>query len=164
MAAFDLRRATSRAHEPLASRRERGDGPSVRTLPLLEGPLAAATRCIVELLDPAAVILFGSRAADRAKRDSDHDIAVLMGAAPPAWETVGRLKLDLEDLLASDVDLVILDTASPIIAMQVLREGFLLSCRDPEALERFTVMTLTDYADLRRTRAPIERRLLEARG
>jgi predicted nucleotidyltransferase len=154
---------TPRPRESLASRRERGDGHVVRTLSQVEAPLAAATRCIVEVLDPAAVILFGSRAADRAKRDSDHDLAVLVGGVPPTWETIGRLKLDLEDLLASDVDLVILDSASPIIAIQVLREGFLLACRDPETLERFTVTSLTDYADLRRTRAPIERRLLQVR-
>jgi hypothetical protein len=39
-----------------------------------------------------------------------------------------------------------------------------LSCYDREALERFTVRTLTDYADLKIVRRPIEERLLRPEG
>lgn len=129
-----------------------------------QGPLAEATRRIVEVLDPAAVLLFGSRATGRGGAASDHDLAVLVAGDQPDWATVRRLQLDLEEILGSDVDLVVLDDASPIIAMQVLREGRLLACRDAQALENLTVRMLTDYADLKIQRAPIERRLLQARS
>lgn len=114
-------------------------------------------------LDPAAVLLFGSHARGRATAASDIDLAVLVARRPPGWEAVQRLRGDLEDALSSPVDLVVLDDASPILAMQVLREGSLLACRDPEALQAFTVRTLTDYADLKIIRREAERRLLEPR-
>ena len=63
-----------------------------------------------------------------------------------------------------DVDLEVLDEASPIVAMPVLREGRRVACRDPEVLEAFTVKTRTDSADLKMVRAPVERRLMEKRS
>ena len=125
--------------------------------------LEAAVRIVAEALDPAAVMLFGSHATGPASAHSDVDLAVLIAGELPSWEEVGRLKLDLEEVFGSEVDLVILDSASPIVAMQVLKEGRTLSCRDAEALELFTVRTLTDYADLKIIRAPIEKRLLASR-
>ena len=129
----------------------------------LEGPLATAITRLVTTLDPAAIVVFGSRATDRGTPSSDHDVAVLLASPSPDLQRMLTLRLDLEEILGTDVDLVVLDDASPILAMQVLREGRLLACRDPEALEGFTVKTLTDYADLKTIRAPVERRLLEVR-
>lgn len=116
---------------------------------------------VVAALDPVAVILFGSRATGTAGAESDVDLAVLLARPSPAWDHLQRLRVDLEDLVASPVDLVLLDDCSPVLAMQVLREGGLLACRDPEALEAFTVRTLTDDADLKIIRREAERHLLE---
>lgn len=118
---------------------------------------------VVASLDPAALILFGSRATGTAAAASDVDLAVLMAGPAPAWDDLQRLRVDLEELVKAPVDLVVLDECSPILAMQVLREGSLLACRDPETLETFTVRTLTDYADLKIIRREAERRLLEPR-
>lgn len=132
----------------------------MRLDPPTQVPLLAATGRIVAELDPAAVFLFGSQASGRGRPQSDHDLAVLLAARSPDWEMVRRLQLDLEEILRTEVDLVVLDDASPVVAMQVLQQGRLLDCRDAQALENFTVRTLTDYADLKFTRAPIEKRLL----
>lgn len=133
----------------------------MRLDPALQGPLLDATRLVVGALDPAALLMFGSRASGRARTASDHDLAVLVGRREkPDWQLLRRLQLDLEDRLGSDVDLVVLDDSSPILAREVLRDGRLLDNRDPQALEDFLVRTLTDYEDLKITRAPIERRLL----
>jgi len=59
---------------------------------------------------------------------------------------------------------VILNDASPIVAMEVLRAHRPLAVRDPEALESFTVRTVLMYDDLKRIRAPIEQALLRERG
>lgn len=130
-----------------------------------EAALGAACAAIEAHVHPAAILLFGSRAGGRARADSDYDIAVLcaQGAAPEmsAWLA---LRDDLEERMGGSVDLVLLDTASPILAMQVLRHGRRLACARPEELEAFTVRTLTDYADLKITRRPIEERLLPSRG
>jgi len=122
--------------------------------------LAGAVVYVEALLDPAAVILFGSRGSGRFSEGSDFDIAVLVARDLPDLESISRLRTELEERLRHNVDLLVLDTASPIIAMQVLRHGRLLSCLRPQDLETFTVRTLTDYADLKITRRPIEERLL----
>jgi predicted nucleotidyltransferase len=77
--------------------------------------MVEATERVEAALHPAAVLLFGSRAAGRDHPGSDYDLAVL------------------------------------------------LACRDGQALENFAVRTQTDYADLKISRAAIERRILEAK-
>jgi uncharacterized protein len=131
--------------------------------PPAPGPLAAATRRLIEAFDPAAVILFGSQARGRAVGTSDYDLAVLFERPGPDAARTREIGAELESDLEKDVDLVVLNDASPIVAMQVLKEGRLLDCRDREALETFTVRTLGSYFDLKATRAPIERRLMEIR-
>jgi predicted nucleotidyltransferase len=135
----------------------------VKTEPNLTDAMVRAVALIRSGLDPAAVLLFGSHAAGRAVAASDVDLAVLMAGRKPDWQFVQRLRVDLEDLLRAPVDLVVLDDASPVLAMQVLREGRLLACRDEEALEAFTVRTLSEYADLKIIRREAEKRLLEVR-
>jgi uncharacterized protein len=129
----------------------------------VSGALLTAVRCLVEACHPAAVFLFGSQARGRAGEASDYDLAVLLDRPFPTAERIREVQSELESQLGKDVDLVVLDTASPIVAMLVLREGRLLDCRDRERLETFIVQALNDYADLKATRAPIERRLLETR-
>lgn len=112
-------------------------------------------------LHPAAVFLFGSLATGRANDESDCDLGVLLGGAAPAVDAAFAIRLQLEEQLGRRVDLVLLDSASPILVMQVLRHGRLVACARPEELEAFTVRILTDYADLKIVRRPIEERLLQ---
>ena len=121
-----------------------------------------AVQLLEERLHPAAVLLFGSRADGRERPDSDFDLGVLVNGTPPDPFAIAGLTTELEDILGHSVDLVVLNGASPILAMEVLRSHRVLSERDPEALETFTVRTLSAYFDLKRVRAPIERAILSA--
>jgi predicted nucleotidyltransferase len=123
-------------------------------------PLTRAVQLLERRLHPAAIVLFGSRAGGRPRQDSDFDLGALCGRPLPDAFTVAGLKTDLEDLLGGSVDLVVLDSASPILAMEVLRSHRVLAMRDPEAFETFTVRTLMAYFDLKRVREPIERAIL----
>ena len=122
-------------------------------------------RKAVELLEqrfhPGAILLFGSYASGQPRPDSDVDIAMLFGERdrPDAFE-LARAKTDLEAIFGHDVDLVVLDDASPILAMQVLRNGRVIEEADPDLLPRFTMQTTSAYFDLKRTRHPIEEALL----
>ena len=85
--------------------------------------------------------------------------ADFLARVPDAF-TVAGLEADLGDILGGPVDLVVLDAASPMLAMEVLRSHRVLAMRDPEAFETFTVRTIMAYFDLKRVREPIERAIL----
>lgn len=123
-------------------------------------PMARAVELLEQQLHPSAIVLFGSRAGGQVRPDSDFDLGVLCGRPLPDPFTVARLKTDLEDILGGSVDLVVLDTTSPILAMDVLRAHRVLAIRDAEAFETFMVRTLMAYFDLKRVREPIERAIL----
>ncbi|MBI4366087.1 MAG: nucleotidyltransferase domain-containing protein [Deltaproteobacteria bacterium] len=111
------------------------------------------------------IYLFGSRAKGKAAVSSDVDIAVLYEAdqVPDA-----RTLLDLRENLAAHlqvdrVDLVLLNRANPILKYQVFRYGKCLLNRNTRHHKRFLVRSMTEYADVKRMRAPIERSLSKGR-
>jgi predicted nucleotidyltransferase len=112
----------------------------------------------------ATCYLFGSSLSPTFGPESDVDVALLyfshlVPTALDAFDMKHRLSLALR----RDVDIVVLNMASPVISMQVLRKGKKLVERDPRLTERFFVRTVNMYADLKRVRLPIERQILNGR-
>ncbi len=118
--------------------------------------LEQATAMLEQQLEPVALLLFGSRADGNACERSDYDFGVYLGRPAPDPFFLAGLKTDLEDLLRSDADLVILDQASPIVSMEALRRHRMLCCHDRNSFADFVARTMIAYADLKRIRAPIE--------
>lgn len=112
-------------------------------------------------LHPAALLLFGSVASESMRPDSDVDLALLLGGPCPDAFALRSLGTDLEAVLGREVDLMILDTASPVHAMEVLRQHRVLVNHRPEVLENFVVRKLGAYFDLKRVRRPIEDAILQ---
>lgn len=113
----------------------------------------------------SATYLFGSQAAERQTPASDIDIALLYA---PGHVPDLRSTLALRDQLAAHlgcdrVDLVVLNRANPILKYQVFRHGKCLTSQNPRHQRRFLVRSMTEYADLKHMRAPIERALLKGR-
>jgi predicted nucleotidyltransferase len=109
----------------------------------------------------AAALLFGSAARERLRPESDIDLALLFGEeAVPEGFALLDLRGDLEQCVGRDVDLLVLNTASPIIAHQALKTGLLLRCPDRPAYLRYVVRLISTYADLKRVRRPIEEALI----
>jgi uncharacterized protein len=106
-----------------------------------------------------ALWLFGSEAQGAARPDSDIDLAALFRGRPAPIDVLGA-RGDLEDILGREVDLVDLDRASPIIAMQVLQHGHLLLDGNPERRIAFFSRTLNLYDDLKIQRREVERALI----
>lgn len=110
----------------------------------------------------AAVYLFGSASKER-KNPEDIDIAVLFDDnAIPDFRTQLRWREDLTALLKKEVDWVVLNKANPILRHQVLR-GNLLVNNDPDRVNCFFSRTVSEYSDLKKIRAPIEKNLLKGR-
>ncbi len=98
--------------------------------------------------------LFGSVAEDKQNKLSDLDIAVLVEG-----DKLGKLDeqpfgyqvsamTDLISLLkTNDVDLVILNYATPLLSHEVIKYGEVIFCRDEEMRIQFEVRTLQQYID-----------------
>lgn len=88
----------------------------------LHAALPVAVRLLVERFGVKRVILFGSLARGDLSGDLDVDLAV--EGLPPArhWEATSEVAA----LVATDVDLVPLEEASPSLAEQIRREGRVL--------------------------------------
>jgi len=109
----------------------------------------------------AAAYLFGSYGSKYFGRESDVDIGLLFFPDKvPNSLNAFELKNDISESIGMDVDLVVLNTASPIICMQVLRKGKIIFERDRKTMIEFFVRTVNFYSDLKMVRAPIERRIL----
>jgi predicted nucleotidyltransferase len=91
--------------------------------------------------------LFGSQASDRARADSDWDVAIYVdeGLAPREREEIrARLIAALEPAIA--VDVVILNDAPPLLARRAL-DGDPIVMADRRAWVRFFVRTLAAASD-----------------
>ena len=99
----------------------------------------------------AAAWLFGSRAAGRAREDSDVDVAVLMQDDPPS--TLDGMGFDiagaLEQELDIPVDLVVLNRAPAELVHHVLRGGELVHETDAARRVAFEVRSRAEYFDLK---------------
>ena len=88
-----------------------------------------------------AIILFGSRAKGRARKDSDYDLAVLTKqiTSAQAYDTIG---------LGSDSFQIELFNKLPLlIRYDVIKYGKILYCKDKNALNEIFFHTLKQYLD-----------------
>ncbi len=109
-----------------------------------------------------AVFIFGSYAAGRETSESDIDLAILWDKPHvPDGETQIALREELSSLLSKDVDLVCLNTASPIIGMQVHNNGKILIVNSSRELADYEIRLFIDYAELKELRAPMEKEILK---
>lgn len=99
-----------------------------------------------------AAYLFGSVARGEEQRDSDVDVAVVLGRHGGVdlddLDRCARLQDDLSALVHRTVDLVPLDGASPDFQFRVLRDRVLLLDGDHEARIEFEVNVRNAYFDL----------------
>lgn len=105
-----------------------------------------------------AVYRFGSTTQGTSSATSDTDIAVLARERIPDMR-----RFDLQEELAaqtgSDVDLVDLTRASPVLAIQIVAHGQLLYDGDSHARGRFEDLTFGAYARLNEERRGILERI-----
>jgi hypothetical protein len=111
----------------------------------------AVARCLRSHRQVLAAYVFGSVATGRARPESDVDIAVLLDPRLTGRRAFShRLRLITElgaALGRRDVDVVILNDASPLLAHRVLATGRLIFERSASARVRFQVTTANRYAD-----------------
>ena len=115
-----------------------------------------------------AAYLFGSHAAERAHRESDIDIGVLLDRSifpteDARFDARLRLTARLGAALASNVvDLVVLNDVSPVFARAVICDGRRVLSREPELVHAFFRDTLLRAADLEPWLRRMRRTMLDA--
>lgn len=109
-----------------------------------------------------SVHLFGSQAKGKAHAKSDVDCALLFekGCVPDTL-TLIQMREDLASSLNIDVDLVCLNTASPIIGLQIYKHGKILIQRNEKQYFQYIMDLFTDYFDLKLLRKPMEEAILK---
>ena len=108
------------------------------------------------------VFVFGSFATRRITSHSDIDIGILFETLPDVYET-NRLRDELTGLLNRDADVIVLNNASPILRMQVLKKGVLIFSKERRYFHQFFVDTVNQYDDLKRIRKNCEDSILKGR-
>lgn len=123
---------------------------------------ATATSILRKEAAVGFAVLFGSSLGPGRTVDSDLDLAVWLDPLSlPGDDLRLRLTCNLMDgLKLNNVDLTILNLASPLLAHQALRNGRLLLVRDRAGLEEFMVRTLRLVWDLDPLRDIFRRNLL----
>ena len=111
-----------------------------------------------------AAVVCGSAATGRLGPHSDLDLALLFAreTVPDAFATL-EMRGELEQLARRDVDLIVLNRASTIIAFQAIKYGYVIACHDPDAYQRYVVRLITEYADFKIIRRPIEEAVIKRR-
>jgi uncharacterized protein len=112
------------------------------------------------------VILFGSAARGRLRRESDVDIAVRFTQGKPGFETEARVAGELHEALRPprELDLVVLNGASPLLLIQVAAEGTVLYAVSLETWPLFRIYARRRFEDTekyrRRRWEALQRRVL----
>lgn len=120
--------------------------------------LKPATQRQLRHLGVALVYLYGSEATRRATRFSDVDVGVVLRDPRPLKQrdSIVRLRVALsqclEPILARgpyrELDLVLLQTASPILRFEAINSGIPIFIADPTFKADYEAEVIRDYLDV----------------
>ena len=113
--------------------------------------LQAMSVYLAEQSDVAAAYLFGSVARGQASHLSDVDVAVLLDPELGMTAAVERqleLMVTLDEFAGPEVQVTVLNRASPLLAYQVVRQGLLLYERNRPRRISFEVRAMQRYFDV----------------
>ncbi len=106
--------------------------------------------------------IFGSFIEGRLTEESDIDIAILFKNKPDFSFLIDIMDR-INQITGREADIVILNEASPIIKMQVLKKGKLLKKINDKTYNDFFLRTVKEYDDIKRIRRPQEENILRGR-
>jgi len=93
-------------------------------------------------------VLFGSRASNRARPDSDVDIAIIPRDASFQFGDETKLSSTLSKSLRQQIDLVRADQASTLLQFRIAREGLMLISEPAYEWIRFRATAAAEHAEI----------------
>lgn len=112
--------------------------------------------------DILLAFIFGSAVSGRLTEDSDVDIAILFSSMPEFPELL-NITDEISGIVNKEVDVAVLNDSSPIIRMQVLKNGKLIKRKDDVIYNNFYVKTVKEYDDLKYIRKEAEDNILKGK-
>lgn len=102
-----------------------------------------------EQADVLAAFLFGSVARGADRPDSDLDIAVLLEHAEEVTPLRAATLLSAVMAIAGrdDVDLVVLNSATPLLKHRIARDGEVLYARSNTDVAEFVIRAMSEFVD-----------------
>ncbi|MFZ3130964.1 MAG: nucleotidyltransferase domain-containing protein [Desulfosporosinus sp.] len=113
-----------------------------------------------KLIDPWIIILFGSYAKGRARKESDIDIAFLTDQKVDEHQSF-CIAQELAESIGKNIDCVNLHLASIVFRVQVIGHGKVLYCKDETRRKYYFLRTFKEYALLNEERAIILKQIKE---
>lgn len=115
---------------------------------------------LARIIDPWLIILFGSYAKDRAREESDIDIAFLTDQKVDEYQSF-CIAQELAGLIGKNIDCVNLHSVSTVFQVQVVGHGKVLYCQDETRRKYYFLRTFKEYALLNEERATILKQIKE---
>ena len=112
--------------------------------------------------DIVFAFLFGSYQKGDRTSSSDLDMAIYFISSGDFYR-LSDLKDQISRISGLEVDIVVLNHATPVIKMQVLKKGALLVNKNPRVYHDFVIRAVNEYDDLKMTRKEIEDHILRGR-
>ena len=114
-------------------------------------------RALIEEDGIELAVIFGSHASGRATAESDVDLGIRWAKALSLPERNAVLDR-LERAVRASVDCIVLDEATPLLRMEIARNGLLLRAPDPAEWPAFCARAMLDWWDF----APYAQRMHRA--
>jgi predicted nucleotidyltransferase len=109
-------------------------------------PLDAIREVLNARADVRIAYVFGSTVSGQARASSDVDVAVLFEPEPGPRD-LDSLTTDLQVAARQVVDLVVLNTAPPLLTHQIIKTGRRIVCHAESERVRFETKAVARYLD-----------------
>lgn len=109
---------------------------------------------LVQRLNPAFILLFGSYAKGTAHAKSDIDLAYLSNKELSSYERF-TFPSESASIVGCEVDLVDLRTIDTVFTMQIFEQGIPIYIQDENEFTRQKIRAYRMYATLSEQRAPV---------
>ena len=104
---------------------------------------------LIQYEDIIFAFIFGSYAKGNIREDSDIDIAIYLKDNMNTYEYLD-MKMELSEALKREVDLVILNDATPLLRYEIYKNNILIFTHDKDMENRYKVKILFEYNDMKR--------------
>ncbi|MDR7871149.1 MAG: nucleotidyltransferase domain-containing protein [Tissierellaceae bacterium] len=104
---------------------------------------------LIEYEDIIFAYIFGSYAQGKMRLNSDIDIAIYLSQKIDVDKYID-IKMQLTEVCKTEVDLIILNDATPLLKYEIYKNNILLFTRDKDTETRYKVKTLFEFNDMKR--------------